>query len=403
MSTEGTNPAAQPVNEAEGTMLLDFLGLVARHRKLILAGPVIAGVVAGVISLLLPKWYTATTKIMPPQQSQSNAVAILGQLGALAGGAASQALGIKNPSDIYVSMLRSRTIADALVDRFELKQVYDEEFIAEARKELARNSTIVAGREGVITIEFEDKDPVRAAKVANAFVDELRNRTLNLAVGEAGQRRLFFEGQLKKAKQDLTVAEVELKRFTQDAGLVNPQSQVGLSIAAAAALRAQVSAKEIQLSAMRSYATENNPELTRIQSELSGLRVQLARMESDTGAGKGDVMIPFGKAPEVALEYTRRFRDLKYNETLYEVFAKQYEIARIDEAKDATLIQVLDVAIAPEQRSRPKRTLIVLVSVVLALLVAVLAAIAIEAVGRALLDPTKAARIRELRSLVFWR
>jgi uncharacterized protein involved in exopolysaccharide biosynthesis len=318
---------------------------------------------------------------LPPQQSQSNAVAILGQIGALGGGP-SQALGLKNPSDIYVAMLKSRTVADKLIERFSLKDVYGSDFLANARKDLARYSSIGASRDGIITIEFDDKDPKRSAEIANAYIEELRSLTVQLAVSEAGQRRLFFEGQLKKVKNDLVTAELGLRKFTQDSGLVNPQGQIGLSVAAAASLRAQIAAKEIQLSTMRTYATEGNPDLKRTNQELTGLRVELAKLENNANAGKGDVMVPFGKAPEIGLEYIRLYRDVKYYETLFEVLAKQYEIARIDEAKDATLIQVLDAAVRPEQKSKPNRTLVVLFSILGSGIAAILIALALEAVKR---------------------
>jgi tyrosine-protein kinase Etk/Wzc len=385
--------------DKEKASVLDVLVVLLNYKKLVLGIPLTVTFVALIVALLLPKWYTATAKIMPPQQSQSNAVAILGQLGVLAGGA-SQSLGLKNPSDIYVAILKSRTVADRLIERFDLRTIYDEELLLDARKELARNSFISAGREGVITIEVDDKDPTRSASIANAYVEELRGLTIHLAVSEAAQRRLFFEGQLKKAKNDLTAAEVELKRFSEGAGLVNPQGQIGLSVAAAAALRAQITAKEIQMSAMRTFATESNPDLKRTLQELAGLRNELARMEKDTTAGKGDVMVPFGKASEVGLEYVRRFREVKYFETLYEVLAKQYEIARIDEAKDATLIQVLDVAIAPEKKSKPKRWLVVLLSFLAALLVSPILALSINRFRSASSDPRTAARLREIRSLL---
>jgi len=358
------------VAETEQSSALGLAIIFLRHKRMIVGFPLGASVIAALVLLILPNWYTATTKLMPPQQSQSNAVAILGQLGALAGGGASQALGIRNPSDIYVAMLKSRTVADSLIKQFDLRKVYDEDTLYYTRRKLARNSSITASRDGVITVEVEDEDPKLAAALANAYVHELRDLTLTLAVTEASQRRLFFEGQLKKAKSDLTTAEIDLKKFTEESGLVNPQGQVSLSVAAAAALRAQISAREIQLAAMKSFATENNPDIQRTRQELASLRGEIAKIETDNSKGKSDVLVPFGKAPGVSLEYVRKYRDVKYFETLYEVLAKQYEIARIDEAKDATLIQVLDPAVPPERKSGPKRTLTVLVVLVLALLVA---------------------------------
>ena len=393
---EAVRQAATADSGDQGVSLLDLLVVLAKHKKLVLGLPLAAAIAAVVVSLLMPNWYMATAKILPPQQSQSNAVAILGQLGALAGGAG-QYLGLKNPSDIYIAMLKSRSVADSIIERFELMRIYDSKYLVDARKELAGNSSIAVSRDGVITLEVEDKDPKRAADMANAYVEVLRGLTVTLAVSEAGQRRLFFEGQLKRAKNDLISAEAELMKFTQESGLVNPQGQIGLSVAAAAALRAQIAAKEIQLYAMRSFATESNPDLKRAQQELSGLQTELAKMERNATSGKGDVMVPFGKAPSIGLEYVRRFRDMKYYETLFEVLAKQYEIARIDEAKDATLIQVLDKAVEPERKSRPKRALIVILAALAAGFLAVLLAFIREAAEKARGDPKRGQQIAVLR------
>jgi len=297
-------------------------------------------------------------------------------------------------------MLKSRTIADQVVEKFELRRVYGEERLSDARKELARKTTIAASRDGVISIEVEDKEPRRAAEIANGYIEGLRRLTVGLAVSEAAQRRLFFEGQLRKAKNDLIAAETELKRFTLDAGLVNPQGQIGLSVAAAASLRAQISAKEIQLSTMRTFATEGNPDLKRTIQELTGLRTELGKLEKATGGDKGDVMVPFGKAPEIGLEYIRRYRDMRYSETLYEVLAKQYEVARIDEAKDATLIQVLDSAIEPETYSRPRRLLILFVALCAAGVMSVVIALGLERIKRAKNDPRQRAQLDELKRLL---
>ena len=388
------NQSSQAPDRSDNTASLgELLSVLPRYKRLVIGLPLLAALVSLAVALLLPKWYTATAKIMPPQQTQSNAVAILGQLGALAGGAA-QAFGVKNPSDIYVTMLKSRTVADNLIDKFGLKTVYDEEYLVEARKKLARYSSITTGRDGVITIEVDDKDPKRSAELANAYIEELRSITVHLAVTEAGQRRLFFEAQVKKTKEELERAELALKTFAKDLGLVNPEGQMGLTVSAAAALRAQITAREVQLSAMRSFATNTNPDLQRIGQELAGLRAELARLEKNVGGDKGDVLVGVGAAPEVGLEYVRRYREVKYQETLYTALARQYEIARIDEAKDATLIQVLDTALPPERKSRPRRALIVSISTVLAALLGIALAYLLESLRA---DPMINARLERLR------
>jgi tyrosine-protein kinase Etk/Wzc len=356
--TRHMSPAtAQSCRDDEEISLLDILIVLAKHKKFIFSLPFIAAVIAAGVSLLLPNWYTATAKLMPPQQSQSNAMALLGQIGALSGGA-SQALGLKNPSDIFVAMLNSRSVADAIIERFKLKEVYDEKFLQDARKALAKNVDIQAGRDTVITIEVEDKQPKRAADIANAYIDELDKLTRRLAVGEAGQRRLFFEQQLKQAKDDLTKVETELTKFQIEKRVLNPQGQASLTISAAAGLQAQIAAKEVQIMSLRSFATQDNPDLRRAQEELAGLRTQLAKVGGSSDSG--DVLLSMGKAPQQGLEYLRIYRDMKYLETLYELLARQYEIARIDEAKEATLIQILDKAIEPERKSKPRRVLIVI-------------------------------------------
>jgi len=384
-----------PISDDE-ISLLDIAIVLAKYKKLIVGLPLLAAATAAGITLLLPNWYTATAKLLPPQQSQSNAVAILGQLGALSGGASS-ALGIKNPSDIFVAMLKSRTVTDAIIEHFDLKKLYDEDYLQDARKELLKNVEITAGRDGVIKISVDDTSPQRAADMANAYISELEKLTLRLALGEAGQRRLFFERQLKQAKDDLTSAETDLAKFQVDKKILNPQGQASLTISAAAGLQAQIVAKEVQISALRSFATQDNPDFFRAQEELAGLRAQLAKVGRGGSGDPGDVLLSMGKAPEQGVEYLRKFRAVKYFETLFELLARQYEIARIDEAKEATLIQVLDKGVPPERKSRPKRTLIAVLTGLTTGLLALLWIFVLHTVERTRNDPSEAGRLAELR------
>jgi tyrosine-protein kinase Etk/Wzc len=393
---EAPNSQDSPEVKSPG---LDIAVAFAGYKRLWLGLPFVTAILALGISYGLPNWYTATTRIMPPQQSQSNAVAILGQLGAITGGNA-QTLGLKNPSEIYIVMLKSRSVADGIITKFDLLNVYGDRLMADARNRLGQNSTLQAGREGVITIEVTDKSADRAANLANAYVEELRKLTLNLAISEAGQRRLFFDEQLKGAKVSLAAAEVELKNFIEKSGIPSVEGQLGLSVAAAAALRAQITAKEIQLSSMRTFATETNPEIRRSRQELDALRAELAKMESNAHISAGDVLLPFSKAGALGLEYKRRFRDLKYNEALFEALAKQYEIAKIDEAKDATLIQVLDKALVPEQRSWPRRGLITALAFFISLLLSTASIVALIWLRQVRSDARRADKLNQLiRSL----
>ncbi len=383
--------------------LLDLLIVLAKHKRVVLGVPAVAAVAAAIISLLLPNIYTGTTRILPPQQSASAATAMLNQLGGALGGfagAAGGALGIRNPNDLYVGMLKSRTVADNIIARFDLNKIYEEGLQSSARNMLQRNTTISAGRDGIISIEVDDKDPKRAADLANAYVDELTKLTKVLAVTEASQRRLFFERQLVQAKDNLTAAEVAARQGLQKGGLAQVDAQGRSIIEVTARLRAQISAKEVQLGAMRTFAAEGNPELQRTQDELQALKRELGRIEGSLPvavAGKG------GEAGHTGLDNLGRLRDVKYYEFLYELLAKQYELAKIDEAKDATIIQIMDKAIEPDRKSKPRRTLIVLISTFVALLVSILWVFAREATVKAKADPEHGSRIETLRSHLRWK
>jgi tyrosine-protein kinase Etk/Wzc len=333
----------------------DLLVAVAKHKKPICWASVAAGLVVLIVSLLLTNMYTATTRILPPQPTQSMAAAMLGQLGPLAN-LAGHDLGLKNPNDIYVAMLESRSVADALIQRFDLVRRYRSRSIGKAREELAKRTTVINGKDGIISILYDDEDPRRAADISNAYVEELSKISRTLAIAEAGQRRLFYENQLQLAKEQLSDAETALKATQESTGLIEPGAQAKAIIDAVAGLRAQIAVKEVQLKAMSTFATDENPDYVLTRREIAGLRGQLSQLERDTGAKrKGDVQVATEKVPEAGMEYLRSYREVRYHETIFELIAKQYEVAKMDEGRGVTVIQVLDPAIPPEKKSRPAR------------------------------------------------
>ena len=380
----------------------ELLLVLAQHKKRILQITIAAALLAIIVSLLMPKMYTATATILPPEQKQSS-MNLMGQIGAIAGLGAGD-LGLKNPADIFVAMLTSRTIEDNLINRFDLRKLYWVKRYQDARKRLEKRSEIIATKEGLISISVTDRDPMRAAEIANAYVDELHDLNKNLAITEAGQRRLFYEQQLKAERNELSVAELAMKQVQEKSGLLQPDAQGRTMIASIADLRAQVASHEVQLQTMRSYATANNPDLKRAETELAGLRGELAKLEhANTVAGNGNIEIPAHQMPEAELEYLRRARELKYHEALYEFLGKQLEAARIDEANDALLIQVVDKAIPPEKKSSPHRMLIVLVATVLVFLLACMGVLVMEVLRRKQQDPSEGPRLALLwHSLKFW-
>jgi uncharacterized protein involved in exopolysaccharide biosynthesis len=394
MDVSNSEPAIDHTDKID---VVELLLVLARRKKPILLFSAAVAIVATIIVLLLPKTYTATSTILPPQQKQSALNSMLGQMGAIAGLSVGD-LGLRNPDDVFVAMLTSRTIEDHLINRFDLQNVYGASRYQDAQKRLRANSEIIATKEGLISISVSDHDPKRAADIANAYVQELYNLNQNMAITEAGQRRLFYEQQIKTELQELSSAELALRQVQEKSGLLQPEAQGRTMIASIADLRAQVAAHEVKLRTMRSYATENNPELQRAEAELAGMQGQLAQLEhSSAAAGNGNLAIPARQMPEAELEYLRRSREVKYHEALYEFLGKQLEAARIDEGQNAILVQVVDTAVAPERKSGPRRMLIVLVSTAAAFLMACFLVLLMEALRRRYRDPHESARLAELR------
>ena len=395
-----------PASDAPNDYGIDFLYLtivLAKHKVLLIATPMAAAVIAALVSLILTPTYTAVARILPPQQNQSMAAALLGQVGAMSA-LSTNALNIRNPSDLYVGMLKSRSVADGLIDQFNLREQFKSQTWDDARRSLANITNISAGRDGMISIEVEGDDAVRAAAIANAYIDQLGKLNERLAVTEAARRRLFFENQLRNQKDALAGAEGELRRTQEQTGLIKLDEQGKAIIEAVAHLRAQIAAKEVQLSAMQSFATERNPERIHAEAELAGLRKQLQKMEQKSVGLEAGGMVPMRNVPEVGLEYVRRLRDVKYQETLFELLAKQYELARLDEAKDASIIQTVDRAVPPERRTHPKRTQIVLLVMLAALFIAICIAFLAELYERIKADKASASRLDVLRRyLTTWR
>lgn len=396
--TESSNlPDNQPTGDDDEISLLDLLIVLAKHKKLILGLPFVVAVIAAGISLQLPIIFTASAKIFPAQQSQSASSAMLAQLGGIAG-LVGGVTGLKNPNDIYIAMLNSRTVADHLIERFGLMQLYKAKLPSQARKALGGVTSIASGKDGVINIEVDDKDPKRAADLANAYVDELLKFTQVLAVTEASQRRLFFERQFAQAKENLTKAEAAARQALQTGGLVKVDEQGRAMVETTGRLRGQITVKEVQIGAMRTFAADRNPDLKLAQQELESMKRELARIE---GAGGTNSAIS-GQSGQ-GTDSLRLLRDVKYHEVIFELLARQFELAKIDEAKDSALIQIMDKAIEPDSRSKPKRTLIVLLSTLAAGILGVLLAFISEALAKAGSDPQQLARLQTIKRYLTWR
>lgn len=376
MSENVPNKPEQPAEKIDDgeIYILDGLAALGQQKKILFGVPVVTTVLAVAAAFLMSPIFTSTAVILPPQQQQGSGVAaMLGQLGGLAGAAGSIA-GLKNPSDMYVGMLKSRAISDVLIKKFDLQRHYDEETMFETRKELTKKSSISSGKDGMISVIVEDENPKLAAEIANAYISELAGLTQRLAVTEASKRRIFFEAQLKSAKEDLANAEVALQEVQKKTGMLQLDGQVRSIISNIAQVQAQIATREVQLSASRTFATANNPEVLRAEQELRSLREQLAKLQTGGKAGGGNLMVPTSDIPEVGVAYIRRLRDVKYYEAIFEMLAKQFELAKIEESKDSSLIQQLDVAQPAEKKTRPKNILVILGGLVGGLILGVFAA-----------------------------
>lgn len=393
MSEPPVTDHQSPSREDNKISLLDLAIVLAKRKRLILILPSIAFVLSIVGSLLATQIWTGTTKIVLPQGQQSSISLMLGQLGGLAGTAAGLA-GVRSTTELYVSMLKSRTIADNMVQRYGLVRLYNAPTLHDARVGLERKTTIVAGRDGIITIEVEDTDPKRAADMANAYAEELLMLTKTLAVTEASQRRLFFERQLLDAKSNLAKAEVAANKALESGGLIKVDDYGRALVESTARLRAQILAKEVQISSMHTFATMGNPAMRMAAGELDAMRQQLAKLEGNPPRKSTRQSDDTGRG----IDSMSLLRDLKYYETLNEILARQYELAKIDEARDSSVVQVMDQAIVPDYRTRPKRTQSVIIATVGALVLAILIAFVLEMLQSARRDPGTARRWLALRN-----
>jgi tyrosine-protein kinase Etk/Wzc len=406
MAEDHTNSQAAAADRQivrEETTLLDLLIALARHKKLVLGLPLTASIVAIVIAISLPKIYTAQTRIMPPQQRESSAVAALSALTGIGGGAGAalgQAFNLKNPNDLYVGILKGNTIADRMIERFDLKRRLEKETMVATRKALEGRTTIAAGKDGLIVIEVDDELPERAADIANAYIEELERLIQMLAITEASQRRLFFERQLKTARDQLVQSELTLRQAIEQKGLVAVDAQSRAVVGTVERLRAEVAAKQIQLEAMRTFATTRNPDSVRLKQEITSMQSELARLESGVSGNKharGESDAPAG------LENVRLLRETKFLESMVELLTKQFEAAKIDEAQDAAVIQVVDRAMPPDYKSKPKRALIVVLTTLLAGFLGAFLALVAESLEKARRNPQSASRLDTLRQSLRWR
>ncbi|WP_370264136.1 GumC family protein [Limnobacter sp.] len=395
MNTPQTPTPQFDYAEEDEISLLELGTTLGEEKKLIFGLPFVAGIVAIVVSLLLTPIYTAKTTLLPPQSGGGGAAAALASLGGLANLAGISAGG--TTADTVVGMLKSRSIKDAVIDRLGLIERYEAEMRQDVYLKLDQLVRVSSDKKSnLITLEVDDEDPAFAAQMANVYFEELQALMTRVAVTEAQQRRQFFEQQFAQAKDELAKAEVALKETQERTGLVELKSQAEATIGAVARLRAEIAQREVQLAAMRTFATAENADYRRVVAELNGLKAELRKL--DKGAEGSELgLVSAGNLPEQGLAYVRALREVKYQEAIFEIMAKQFELAKVDEAKDGGNVQQLDAATPPERKSKPKRAMIVVVAVLAAGFLAVLIALLKGAMRNANRDEQQQSRLQAFK------
>jgi uncharacterized protein involved in exopolysaccharide biosynthesis len=326
-------------NEEE-ISLVEILGALLQRWTLVLGVPMLVGAMSVAGSYLIPPTFTSRTSFLPPQQQQSGTASALASLGALAGATA----GVKNTGDQYMALIQSTTIADRLVDRFELIKVYDVDFRIEARLKLARSTQVSLGKkDGLISLEVDDHEAKRAAAIANTYVEELRSMTANLALTEAKQRRVFFEGQLNQIREKLNQAQSKLQGTGITAGSLKAEPKA--TAEGYAKLKAELTMAAVRLQVLQRNLSDTAPEVQQQAAAVSALSAELAKMgQSDNTSNQAG--------------YIGAYRDFKYQEALFDMIARQYEMAKVDESRDGGQLQLVDIAQVAERKSKPKRSLL---------------------------------------------
>ena len=346
------NTSADEIN------LLEYFSVLSKRKRFIgaLTGGVFVLSIIG--SLLLPDRFAATASVMQGAQDNSMKVSMMAALPDGLGSAAGGLFG-KSSTDAWVGILESNSVRDGIIKRFGLREAYGKDTIEDTRKELGGNISVVNTKEDVVVITVEDEDPKKAAAMANAFVEELDRINRDAVMTSGKSTRLFVEKRLVETKGELTRIEDGIRAFQMANKALKLDDQSAAIIESFGDLRGRLAAKEVELQVLRSYATDSNPQVQTIRAEIGGLRRQLTDAQEGT---LRDIFIPTNRIPDLSLQYARLLRDAKVQETLFELLTQQYELARIQEAKDSPTIQVLDLATVPEKKSGPKRGLMVVLA-----------------------------------------
>lgn len=362
------------MKEIKTSSLIDYFDIIIKWRKVIIRNIIIITIVVMLITFLLPNQYTATTTILPPSLEEN------AMLGIMASGVSTNLAllsrfggmlpGLATPSDLYAAILRSGSIKSKLVDKFNLRKEFKTKTYYDTYKMLDEITKIIVSPEGIISVSVTYKNKILAADIANSYIEELDKFNKETAMTTGKKYRIFVEQRLKETQDSLAKAEEALRKFQEQHRTVVLDIEIENAIATVAKLKSEIILREVQKGAAASASGFNNPYVINIDQELKELKRQLARIEfgspdttrKEFGAG---FSVPFARLPELSLEYARLLRDVKIQESVFELLTQQYEQAKIMESKDTPTVQILDKAFPPERKSFPKRGIILFLSIII--------------------------------------
>jgi uncharacterized protein involved in exopolysaccharide biosynthesis len=379
----------EPIRLATQPRWVLHAGLLWKHRRMLVRVTAISLVVSLGIAFAIPKQYTAVTSIMPPDQQSSSALMLaalsghLGNLGALSSLAGGLPSG-RSSAELFIDLLRSGTVSDHLIDRFNLQHVYLKRYRVDAAKHLARLTKITENKKsGVITIEVEDTDRERARDLAQAYLDELNQLVMRTSTSAARRERVFIEERLHQVKASLEDAEMNLSQFSSNSSAIDIKEQTRAMVDAGARVQAQLMVEQSSLQSMRQIYGDGNVRVRESEARISSLQAQLAKMtgssaplpvggahdprtNSDSPGDTAALYPPLRQLPRLAVPYADLYRSVQVQEAVFQLLTQQYETARIEEAKDVPAVNVIDPPGIPEKKSFPPRLLLSLLLTLLA-------------------------------------
>jgi uncharacterized protein involved in exopolysaccharide biosynthesis len=353
--------------------------LLWEHRRFLWQSAAWGLVLATILAFVIPRRYDSTTRLMPPGNQSSSGMAMMAAMAGKAGtglsSLAGDLLGMKTSGDLFIDILRSRTVEDRLIDRFDLRRVYRDRYWQDARKDLAKNTSIAEDRKsGVLTIVVTDRDSERAAEIARAYVEELDRLVAQVTTSSARRERIFIEQRLVAVRQDLNRASREFSEYASRNTAIDIAAQGKATVEAAARLEGELIVAQSELEGLERIYTKDNVRARSLQARVDELRSQLHKIGGDTAASSDGKPASPGELPSIrqlpllGVKWADLYRETKIQETVYELLTQQYELAKIEEAKEIPVVRVLDLAEVPEKKSFPPRMLIAGLGTLLALL-----------------------------------